>query len=73
LEWLNKSVSVFWRNGRTEKRLNAIYRADHEQATLVLVTAHWTTFRVHRENGDKIDMTEPMEKLLLSWDDGLGS
>jgi len=37
-----------------------------------LVTAHWVTFQVHSDppgRGDPIEVSEPMEKLLLSWDD----
>jgi predicted HTH transcriptional regulator len=71
-QWVNKIVTVFWRDKRTDNRLDTFYQVEREQATLILVTPQWARFRVHCENGDKIDMTEPIEKLLLSWDDGLG-
>jgi Putative DNA-binding domain len=39
------------------------------QATLVDVNMHWVTFNVHASQNHRFDKSEPMEKLLLSWDD----
>ena len=71
LEWESKEVTVFWRAGRNESRVDMFYRLRVEQATLVSVSADWATFRVHFENENDADFTEPISKLVLSWDDGL--
>ena len=73
-QWVNKYITIHWINAtRTEQRLNTLYQFGREEATLVSVNGHWATFRVHLANsGQSIDCSEPIEKLLLSWDDGNG-
>jgi hypothetical protein len=80
LQWLDKDVTVWWKNPRTEQRLDSLYRLQNEQATLTSIRSYWATFRVHLATVDEsnqihresIDCSEPMEKLMLSWDDGNG-
>jgi hypothetical protein len=73
LQWVNKDVTVVWTTGRHESRLNTVYNLRSEEATLVLVNLHWITVRVHFDrNLGQVDFSEPLDKLLLSWDDSLG-
>jgi len=79
LQWVDKDVTVWWRDQRREERLNIMHTLQVEQATLVHVNAHWVTFRVHIANTsgshihrESIDFSEPTEKLMLSWDDVKG-
>lgn len=80
LRWIDKDITVWWKNQRVEQRLNALHLFRNEQATLVSVSSHWATFRVHLAIADgsnqihreNIDCSELTEKLLLSWDDGKG-
>jgi hypothetical protein len=37
--------------------------------TLIFVNAHWATFHVSRETGHHFERSEPLEKLLITWDD----
>lgn len=69
-QWVDRDVTVWWRRPRLEQRLNIMYNLQVEQATLVHVNEHWVTFRVSLGGG--IDCSEPMEKLMLSWDDEKG-
>jgi hypothetical protein len=76
-KWLNKEVTV---QGTRPKKLieNDVGPADRwdgkHDATLLVVNAHWVTFLVHGSDfgGQKVDdeSSEPIEKLLLSWDNG---
>jgi hypothetical protein len=78
LQWVGKDITISWKWVREEQRLDVLYRFASEQATLLSVNTHWATFRVRLARVDEsnqihreaIDCSEPMEKLLLSWDDG---
>jgi hypothetical protein len=80
LQWVGKDVTVFWKKQRAEQRLGSLYHFRNEEATLVSVTSYWATFRVHVATVDEtnqlhrenIDCSEPIEKLMLNWDDGNG-
>jgi hypothetical protein len=74
-QWLGKDITVAWKPLRNEARNNTIYRLTTVRTTVSLVTAHWVTFQVHSDppgRGDRVEVSEPMEKLLLSWDDFSG-
>jgi hypothetical protein len=75
-QWVNKEITVLWKNKRIETRPDDWYAFSCEEATLAAVTTHWVTFSVHlaRTEGNQvhrelIDCSEPIEKLLVSWDD----
>jgi len=62
-------------------RGDTLYTFHREEATLAKIASHWVTFRVHiasvygagtQVHRESADFSEPMEKLLLSWDDGKG-
>jgi hypothetical protein len=38
------------------------------QANLVFVNGHWATFSVHISSTQRAEMSEPLDKVLLSWD-----
>jgi hypothetical protein len=74
LRWLNKEVTVHWKRQRTIEDEMYVLRLGTEQATLILVNLYWVTFRVHvqleiSDSTRDIEATEPLEKVLLSWDD----
>jgi hypothetical protein len=80
LQWVNKDVTVWWRHPRIEQRLNTSYTLEEQLATIARVSTHWVTFSVHfatplgrsQVRRESIDFSEPIEKLLLSWDDEKG-
>jgi Putative DNA-binding domain len=77
LQWLNKEVTV----AGTQAPLNPFeHLSRHEaqewsvgvhQATLKVVNTHWVTFAVlfSQQSLTRRERSEPIEKLLLSWDD----
>src|ERR1039458_2246773 len=68
--WLNRRLSVEWHSGsqlRVELQLNAEY-SYRESATLTYVGRHWITFAMTLTGGLLKERSEPLEKLLLSWD-----
>lgn len=78
LQWLNKEVTVQGMEppeeippGEIRRVLaKAEWTAGAHQATLSAVHSHWVTFAVAvPQQASRVDRSEPMEKLLLSWDD----
>jgi hypothetical protein len=47
---------------------NQEWSVGEHQATLVVVNGHWVTFSVHTSATARAEMSEPLEKLMLSWD-----
>jgi hypothetical protein len=72
--WLNKSVTV---EGTSRKPfmadahsiLAAEWSTGVHLATILAVNSHWVTFRVRGMGTHQYEKSEPMEKVLLSWDD----
>ena len=76
LQWLNMEITV---EGTQRARSFTLDKGnipsfDQEwsvglhQATLVVVNEHWVTFSVHTSETSRAEMSEPIEKVLLSWD-----
>jgi hypothetical protein len=75
LQWLNKEVTV---EGTRQPRpigSGSFRSLDPEEwsvgvheATLTVVNEHWVTFNVHTSATSRAEMSEPLEKILLSWD-----
>lgn len=86
LQWVSHVVTVSWRNHqRVEERANVLYTFSEEQAELLVANEHWVTFRVRIDStaGEvglpvshitrvDVDCSEPIERLMLSWDDVRG-
>lgn len=76
LQWLNKEITVEGTQRAKSFTLDKgnIASFDQEwsvgvhQATLVVVNGHWVTFSVHTSATSRAEMSEPLEKVLLSWD-----
>lgn len=75
-KWLNKMVTVegtgkrkAFERGNLSAFLAQEWSVGAHQATLVAVNMHWVTFNVHISDNHKVDRSEPLEKLMLSWDD----
>jgi hypothetical protein len=80
LQWLNKEVTV---EGTQSPKLYPLEQVisstlSHQewsigthQATIASVSSHWVTFNVAvgLSSLSRVPQSEPMEKLLLSWDD----
>jgi hypothetical protein len=70
LQWLGKDVTV---EGIHAKAVSVGLHYSHEwssgvkSATLEAVNMHWVTFKLYE--APRVLKSEPMEKLLLSWDD----
>jgi hypothetical protein len=80
LRWLNKEITVEGTQQPTNLTVSpGSLRMTHpeqewsvgrHQAILKLVNAHWVTFGVQsNQRSPRTDKSEPIEKLLLSWDD----
>jgi hypothetical protein len=81
LRWLNKEITVEGTQQPTNSTVSPgslrMTQPEQEwsvgihQATLKLVNAHWVTFAVLRSEQvlTRAEKSEPIEKLLLSWDD----
>ena len=75
LQWLNKDVTV---EGTQQPRSvppghmppveQGEWSVGVHEATLTVVNGHWVTFNVHISMTSRVEMSEPLEKLLLSWD-----
>ena len=77
LQWLNKEVTVEGTQrpeivppGSMPSLVQNEWSVGVHEATLVVVNAHWVTFNVaiSRTSLERVAMSEPIEKLLLSWD-----
>jgi len=82
IKWLNKQVTV---EGTQLPKVFPIppgsmpvalphqeWSVGVHQATLLLANSHWVTLDVDIAAGSRVARSEPMEKLLLSWDDEHG-
>lgn len=69
-QWLNKEITVLWPQGRKVgvEAKEDIYFLGFEEARLSFVGQHWATFQVLIDS-DYSERSEPMENLILSWDD----
>jgi hypothetical protein len=73
-QWLNKDVTVEGTQRPRPVPPGSMPSFDQEwsvgvhQATLVVVNGHWVTFNVHTSTTSRAEMSEPLEKVLLSWD-----
>jgi schlafen family protein len=75
LQWLNKLVTVAGTErpyavgpGGNIPAYNQEWSVGEHQATLTFVNGHWATFRVDTSPTSHAEMSEPLEKVLLSWD-----
>ncbi len=72
--WLNQDVTVegtqsgkpFFNDPYTFMALE--WSVGMHQATLEAVNMHWVTFNVHTSTSHRFLKSEPMEKVMLSWD-----
>lgn len=72
--WLKQTVTVEGTRARPfmadpHSVLTAEWSVGQHEATLEAVNIHWATFNVHGMGSQRFEKSEPMEKLLLSWDD----
>jgi len=80
LQWLNKDVTVegtqparsFNLTEGNVPSFNQEWSVGLHQATIVFVNGHWVTFNVHTSATARAEMSEPLEKVLLSWDNQRG-
>jgi hypothetical protein len=79
MQWLNKDVTVEGTERPETMRLdgniagfNQEWSVGEHQATIVLVNGHWVTFSVHTSTTARAEMSEPLEKVWLSWDNQRG-
>jgi Putative DNA-binding domain len=80
MQWLNKDVTVEGTQKPKPIRLEEIVSAFNQdewsvglhQATLVAVNGHWITLSVHTSATARAEMSEPLEKVWLSWDNQRG-
>ncbi len=75
LRWLNKEVTVEDTQRPRPVPSDSPPAFDPGQssvgrhdATLVFVNGHWVTFKVQTSATSPAEMSEPLEKVLLSWD-----
>lgn len=75
LQWLNRDVTVEGTQRPETFRLdgnvagfNQEWSVGVHQATIILVNEHWITFSVHTSQTSRAEASEPLEKVLLSWD-----
>jgi len=74
-KWLKQDVTVEGTNSGRAFLANpysppqAEWSVGWHSATLQSVNSHWVTFNVHGSDSHRYEKSEPMEKLLLSWDD----
>jgi predicted HTH transcriptional regulator len=68
LQWVTKDITVHWQSKRTELRENRMYNLGYHKAALMFVGDHWVTFQIS-DIPNTPEFSEPLEKLLLSWDD----
>jgi hypothetical protein len=79
MTWLSKDVTVEGTQRPETFRLdgnvagfNQEWSVGEHQATLTVVNQHWVTFNVHTSTTSRAEMSEPLEKVLLSWDNQRG-
>jgi hypothetical protein len=81
MQWVNKDVTVEGtqrpRPITLEERIVPAFDPEEwsvglHQATLVAVNGHWVTFSVHTSATSRAEMSEPLEKVWLSWDNQKG-
>jgi predicted HTH transcriptional regulator len=78
LSYIRKGSETFEASGEQfdelleERQSKTRINLRSQEATLVLVNLHWITVRVHFNNLGDADFSEPLDKLLLSWDDSQG-
>jgi hypothetical protein len=80
LQWVNKDVTIEGTQRARSFNLTEgnVPSFDQEwsvglhQATIVFVNGHWVTFNVHTSATARAEMSEPLEKVLLSWDNQRG-
>jgi|ERR1035437_2525500 hypothetical protein len=75
MQWLNKEITVEGTQypravapGGTVPMFDQEWSVGIHQANLVFVNGHWATFSVHISSTQRAEMSEPLEKVLLSWD-----
>jgi len=75
MQWLNKIVTVEGTErphavgpGGNVPMYNQEWSVGEHQATLIFVNGHWVTFSVHTSATSRAEMSEPLEKVLLSRD-----
>jgi hypothetical protein len=75
LQWVNKDVTVEGTErpkavapGGMVPMFDQEWSVGVHQATITFANGHWVTFNVHTSQTDRAEMSEPLEKVWLSWD-----
>ncbi len=75
MRWLNKEMTVegtqkakTFPPGQMPSFDDEEWSVGLHKATLIAVNEHWVTFDVHTSATSHAEMSEPLEKVLLSWD-----
>src|SRR5260370_4337711 len=69
-QWLNKEVTVDNTYSRPLRNGSSTYPVSHKQdARIVVANSNWVTFETVPATGPTFGYSEPLEGLLISWDD----
>ena len=70
LQWLNKEVTVDNTYSSPLRGGGSTNPISHQHdARIVVANNHWATFETVPATGPKFGYSEPLERLLISWDD----
>jgi hypothetical protein len=64
-----KTATIIWDSAPGIQLGHMIYTGTEFEATLQVVNAFWVTFHIGLEQSASVDLSEPLDKLRLSWDD----
>lgn len=69
MKWRTETVTVFWNDRQGIQVGSAMYMGHEFTATMKVVNSFWVTFRVELPLGASNELSVPLDRLTLSWDD----
>lgn len=69
MRWRTGVVTLAWKGEQGIQLGHTTYTGFNFAATLEIVNAFWVTFRIELPQGASTEISEPLDKLSLSWDD----
>jgi hypothetical protein len=69
MKWHVETVTLSWNHRQGFEVGHTMYMDSEFTATLKVINVFWITFRVELPQGASAEISVPLEKLVLSWDD----
>jgi predicted HTH transcriptional regulator len=69
MKWHTEMMTVTWKDRAVVQLGQKVYTDSEFTATLKVVNAFWVTFRVELRQGTSDEISVPLDRLMLSWDD----